>query len=209
MQNIYGADMNLHEMLTVLETFNQKANKIKNFSFTEKYLNPGNSVIISGHKEQNDFEINIEEKKVEDEAVEAIALNLRFFIQNNEKTSLMNMSVFYKESNYLHNLSSEFEKLRFRINNILSLAVQPQPSTHSFENPLIIRDIQDVFMYGSLAHSNKEKALIYSNWMSNPITKAAYTHYFQKLVHEYIDVTNKIAFLNNSVIQVVRKHTSV
>ena len=201
--------MNLHEAITVLETFNQKANKIKNFSFPEKYLNPGNSLTISGCKEQNYFNIDIKETKVEDEAVEAVVLTLRFFIQNNEKTSLMNMSGLYKESNHLHNLSDEFEKLRFRINNILSLAVQPQPLTHSFENPLKIQDIQDVFMYGSLAHSNKTKALIYASWMSNPITKVSYIHYFQKLVHEYIDVTNKIAFLNNSLIQIFRSHTSI
>lgn len=201
--------MNLHEAITVLETFNQKANKIKNFSFTEKYLNPGNSVTISGYKKQNNFEINVEQKKVEDEAVEAVVLTIRFFIQNNEKTSLMNMSGLYKELSHLHNLSDEFEKLRFHINNILTLVVQPQPPTHSFENPLKVQDIQDVFMYGSLAHSNKEKALMYSSWMSNPITKASYTHYFQKLVHEYIDVTNKITSLNNSLIQILRGQSNI
>lgn len=201
--------MDLAEYISILENFNHKANKIKNFSFKEKYINPGNSVAISGQKNGDDFTIDIEEIKVEDEAVEAIVLTLRFFIQNNEKTSLMNMSKLYKESSYLHNLSDEFEKLRSRINNILSLSVQPQPPTHSFENPLKIQDIQDVFMYGSLAHSNKKKSLIYSSWMSNPITKVSYTHYFQKLVHEYIDVTNRIASLNNSLIQIFRNQTSI
>ena len=200
--------MNLSEYISILENFNSKANKIKNFSFKEKYTNPGNLVSISGQKNGDGFDINIKEIKVEDEAVEAIVLTLRFFIQNNEKTSLMNMSDLYKESNYLHNLSDDFEKLRSRINNILSLSVQPQPSTHSFENPLKIKDIQDVFMYGSLAHSNKKKSLIYSNWMNNPLTKASYTYYFQKLVNEYITVTNEMASLNSILIHIFRSQTT-
>ena len=96
------------------------------------------------------------------ESVEAFVLTLRLFIQDNERISLQNMSRLYKELPLGSSLSERFEQQRTELNGFLDT----ETNLSIVEGKLTYREIFDIFLYGSLAHTDPQKRRIFTDLRS-------------------------------------------
>ena len=83
--------------------------------------------------------------------VEASVLTLRFFIQDNESTSLSNVAKLYSNSDIESQLVARFREIRDQLNFYLDYSSNLSISE---EGPMTQREIFELFIYGDLAHAN-------------------------------------------------------
>ena len=84
--------MDTASIVAALDLFNEKARKLEGLSFTRILASQKTGVTLSW-KEGDP--VTIERSGPDDEAIDAFVLTLRFFIQDNESTSLRNLANLY------------------------------------------------------------------------------------------------------------------
>ena len=138
--------MTIDDQIRVLERFNEKVDRLKQRGFAEE--SRGGGAIVEWREELGweGFHIGPSDK-----TVEATALTLRFFILNNESTSLLNMAKLYSNLNIEPQLSTQFCEIREQLNSYLDA---PSNLAISEEGPMPHREIFDLFINGDLAHAN-------------------------------------------------------
>ena len=160
--------------LESLKLFNEKTEKLTNYSFTKKIISDGFGLKISA---KEDEPVNIETRFPPNESIEAFTLTLRFFIQNNEISSFRNLAKVYSNLPSYRDEKRAFFNTRDELNDFLD---SPDKVLHikvngkEFSN----REIYEIFIYGGLAHANKVKKKIYDEWMANPMLKPITEHAF-------------------------------
>lgn len=82
--------------------------------------------------------------------LEAYVLNLRFFIQDNEKSSIRNIANLYKNKCASPELRANFEHIRKFLNFSLEQKLWFKYNTHS----LTYRELMEGIIYGKMAHTN-------------------------------------------------------
>jgi len=89
------------------------------------------------------------------ETVKAFLLTIRFFCQNNERTSIRKMERMISRMVIDQELKSSFSQLRDQLNRHLD----SEPSIHfqKGDKALTRRDIFETFLYGTFAHANPIK----------------------------------------------------
>jgi len=177
--------------IEALKLFNEKAEKLAQLIFTETMFNQRTKVEIN-YETGKGFKVL--RKGPDSENIDAMALTLRFFMQNNEPCSLRNLSKIYIRLPINKDIKEKFSQARNSINNYLD-SQSLIKYIFNFKS-LSNRDILDTFMYGGLAHSKYKKK--YDKWMRSPIAPA-YTNEFcsiaaemVRLIHYYIREFNKI-----------------
>lgn len=106
----------------------------------------------------------------EGEEIDAFVLTFRFFIQNNEPSSIANLAKVYSEQDVTSNLKQEFESVRNDLNKYLDEGVMYCRIKNSRENERIKlsrRNVMEAVIYGLYAHSNSEHRTIYENYLKN------------------------------------------
>jgi hypothetical protein len=92
----------MEKHIEALQLFNEKADKLLNSAFVRALASGKTEATISGHRQDNgSFEISSELRGPPPEAVEAFVLTFRFFVQDNETTSLRNIATmmsFFRDS---------------------------------------------------------------------------------------------------------------
>lgn len=151
--------------LKAMKLFNDKAEKLNNNSFTKKITSEGFGITISAKK---GGPVNVEKRYPTDESIEAFVLTLRFFIQDNEASSFGNLADIYSKLPDYCKEKIDFLNARKELNDYLDL---PDKSLRINENgkTLTNREIYNTFIYGGLAHANKEYQKKYDEWMANPL----------------------------------------
>jgi hypothetical protein len=140
----------------------EKADKLAGFSFT-KYIMDGGKFGVSGTR-ADDGSWKYEATGYDAEAIDAFLLTLRMFVQKRDAIGFENLEKLF---------------LRLPIDPRRITAVQDtqrEISRHLDQNSnfavdgkqLTRREIFDVVLYGSLAHTNDNKLPIYDDWMSRP-----------------------------------------
>ena len=81
----------------------------------------------------------------------ATVLTLRFFLQNNESTSLSNVDKLYSNLDIEPQLSTQFSEIRGQINSYLDASSNLSISE---VGPMTHQQILDLFIYGDLSHTN-------------------------------------------------------
>lgn len=153
--------------LESLNLFNEKAEKLKSHNFTKKIINDGFGITISS---KEDEPVNIETRFPTNESIEAFILTLRFFIQDNEKSSFRNLANVYSKLPSYRDEKRAFFNIRNELNDFLNspdINLKIKLNTKEFSN----KEIFEIFIYGGLAHANKDKKKIYDEWMDNPMLK--------------------------------------
>ncbi len=107
-------------------------------------------------------------------------MTFRFFIQDNEATSLRNIAALYTAENIDAQQRKYFHTARNAINemlddlNFMNLSINGVGPTN--------RRIMEVFVYGGLAHSNEEKYQTYKEWMGDPLVAVVLKATFNKIL---------------------------
>jgi hypothetical protein len=139
--------MAYQDQIRVLERFNEKVEKLQRLRFLEDAAQGG--AIVEWTKGIGWDGIHVGPKE---ESFDSVVLTLRFFVQNSEATSLFNMGNLYQELRVGIATVDEFLQLRQQINNYLD---SPSNLAIYDERQMTHREIMEMFLYGDLAHANK------------------------------------------------------
>jgi hypothetical protein len=134
--------------IRVLKRFNEKVERLERLPFLKDASQGG--AIVEWTRGIGWDGIYVGPKE---ESLGSVALTLRFFIQNNEPTSLFNMGNLYQGLEIDVAIVDEFFGFRQQINTYLD---SPSNFAISDERKLTHRDIMEIFVYGDLAHANKD-----------------------------------------------------
>ena len=149
--------MDTHSAVRTLRLFNDKADKLKSLSFFQKTFNQNTGFNLSWHQGGPP---RAERRGPDAESIDAFVLTLRFFVQDNEPTSLRNMARLYAQLPIAEAAKQDFRKARAAINKSLATATFVR-----FEGrQLMKREVFDVFLWGGLAHANQDKKALYDKW---------------------------------------------
>jgi hypothetical protein len=191
---------NRRELREPLLLFNEKATKLLNSSFVQALLKPNTGFKISGEQQDDgSFRILTEVRGPSQESIDSFILTFRFFIQDNEATSLSNISKLYEdpmvESEYRNRFISARKEVNDLLNspNTLNVIIDDARPTN--------REIMETFIYGGLAHANRAKKKVYDEWMSFPPIGGLLTTCFTMILGRVLEALKYIADLNNEVLQ--------
>jgi len=135
------------DQIRVLERFNEKVEKLQRLRFLENAVQGG--AIVEWRRGIGWDGIHVGPKE---ESFDSVVLTLRFFLQNNEPTSLSKMANLYQILGVGAATVDEFLQLRQQINEYLD---SPSNLAISAERQMTHREIMNMFLYGDLSHANK------------------------------------------------------
>lgn len=186
--------------LQTLKLFNDKAEKLNGLSFTKEVTTKKHGVKLSF---KEDGSVSVKRRGPGGEAMDAFVLTLRFFIQDNEKSSLRNLAKIYENLPILDQKKDIFRRFRKMLNNFLD--------SKSFYSTRGInctnRQIMNIFIYGGLAHANKKKKKIYGEWMSDSGSEPLTTNEFVNILQFIWACIISIKRINEAVIEELEQNT--
>ena len=188
--------MTIDDQIRILERFIEKVDRLNQRGFAEE--SKGGGAIVQWRKGLGWDGIHIGPSE---KTVEATILTLRFFILDNESTSLKNMVQLYLDTNIEPRLSTEFCQIRDQVNSYLDT---PSHLSISEVGPMTHREIFDLFIHGDLAHSNN--AMTEANYQS--ISQTAFFPLFQddfaKTVQLLLSALNEMQQINYVALDLLR-----
>jgi hypothetical protein len=116
------------------------------------------------------------------EQAESFVLRLRFFIQNNESTSLENISTLLQgDSATPPQLMADVASVRADLKTAFESLPPIRVSSAVDPNPPTWGEIWDVFVYGDLAHENREKRKRLDAWRGHEPSFALFNYYLSRI----------------------------
>lgn len=162
-------------IVEAFDLFNEKVDKLTRLSFVTSTLESGSGVTLSWKAiEGGGYEGKHERRGPAEEAIDAFVHTFRYFIQDNETSSLRMMAGHYNAAPLDDNeLKEEFADVRKQINDFLD-GKSDFPIEYNGE-VLTRRKIMDTFVYGGLSHATdpkikrlSDKKRLYDEWMGIP-----------------------------------------
>jgi len=194
----------VEDHIEALELFNEKADRLLNSAFVHALASVDTEATIRGRRLENgSFEISSGLRGPSSEAVDAFVLTFRFFIQDNETTSLRNVATIYDEIGDDDGFLSRFNSARDAINQFLD---SPNLTNITFNNSTPTnRDVMMIFIYGGLAHANREKRQLFKAWMDFPLSNVLFNLCFRSVLAQ---VLRAISFIKNLNAELILKSKS-
>lgn len=126
------------------------------------------------------------------EQIDAFVNNLRFFIQNNEATSFQRISQSYLALGLPADLKQQFDTCETRLNGWLD-----SKSPLGFGGTALTNGrILEVFVYGEIAHSNRDKREELEHWRESPPFFNLLETHFLNIMAKFIEFLNEAAAIN-------------
>lgn len=177
--------------------FNEKVDKLNNNRFTE-IISEGFGVNFFIKKDEPTV---INKRLPSDEEIDSFVLTIRFFIQDNELSSIRNLATeTYSKLPDYRKEKTDFINARNKLNDYLD---SPNGSLKIEDNgkQLVPRKIFDTIIYGELAHSkNKYKREKYKEWMSHPILGPILEAEFVLILSNILSCISFLRTINESLI---------
>lgn len=173
--------MNKSEAVGALKLFNEKVDKLIDSRFIkhiqEKGLNVSFNVSASAG-------VKIDDTIPDQEAIDAFVLTIRFFIQDNESSSLRNMAKLYDRISLPLDLKDNFNSAKEKLNKFLD--EQSAINIRLKDKSLTNREIFDTFIYGGLAHADKAKKSNFDAWMQHEDLAKLITAIFSSILKDFL-----------------------
>ena len=122
-------------------------------------------------------------------------LTLRFFVQDNERSSFRNISKLYTDKAISEEHRSEFEKARSYLNGFLDSSTM----FNFYGRRITKRELMEVFVFGGLSHANKQKKSLYDQWMRLDLAPLLQNE-FIVIIFEIMNVAQFVKTLNERVL---------
>ncbi len=178
---------NLVADIRALELFNEKADKLRILSFVRSLETDNSGVQVTFHPEGG---VSASRYGPDNEAVDAFVLTFRFFVQDNEPSSIRNTANryrrLYQASLIPAELLGNFEDARNKLLNYLASntpLVLGSQDTNVRPRAITYQEVFDVFMWGGLAHANRQQKEQFDDW-----SKGSLQHFFPMLEDFFIGV---------------------
>ena len=190
----------VENQISVLRLFNEKVRELLESSFVKAVTDPNAGFSLSGeHQEDGGFKMRSTGRGPSVEVVKAFVLTFRFFIQDNEPTSLRNIASLYNSSNIDPQQRAYFQSARIEINKMLDA---PNNFNLNYDGVTPTnRRVMDVFVYGGLAHANPEKYKTYKDWMSFPPVAVILQACFNAILCNVLQALTYIEQVNETTLQ--------
>jgi hypothetical protein len=141
--------------------FNEKADKLESLRFTQYIITQRQIGLTVSYR---DGQLSVETRWPAREAIDAFLLTYRFFVQDNEPTSLRRMAATYESLPQLAAHSASVAGMRANLNASLD-----QLASFLYKGRDVTRrEVYEVFLWGGLAHANREKKSLYDEWATEP-----------------------------------------
>lgn len=166
-----------------LERVVQLAERIRTSSYIRSLADKSASISYSmtaARQEDGTFKVEMTDQFPDREPLEALVLNLRQFMQNNDPCSFGNLAE-WKDSTLSKDWVNDFGKIRQWLNGLLD-----SPST-CVENgkTLSRRDVLDCMIYGELAHSTSAHRTRFLSWNGHPFIAGGFMADFHTTIWEF------------------------
>jgi len=174
------------DALSVLRLFNEKVDKLLRGSFVRK-------VFPEGHHLTLHFPDGTYEERCPDEGdIDAMALTLRFFVQDSDGISLRRIVELYEELPVEDRAREAARRARQSVNAYLD---SPFPWVIQDEK-LTYGRVFDSFLYGGLAHAEGNKKPDYDAWNEEPLLAAIMKFQFVEIARNLIFVLASFRAMN-------------
>jgi hypothetical protein len=167
-----------------LRLYNEKTEVLRNRNFRKQ-------VFIEDHGVEINFRagapITATKRGADEEATEALALNLRFFVQERDGISLKQMAELYQQ---LPVPAEDVKRVLAAVKSVdafLDSEIE-QPRIVTDGVPLTNRRLFETFMYGLLAHANQDKNEQYERWRNAPAMLTILETLFEEIVAGLLNV---------------------
>ncbi|WDE09367.1 hypothetical protein [Thalassomonas haliotis] len=187
--------MTFDSIYPTLKRYIEKCNKLEKSRFTESL------------SKEFKLEINITSGgpletsciRPDQDNIDAFVLNFRYFIQNNEPTSIRNLTQFFNSDLVTQEERSNFNLLRSNIKDFLSSS----SNLAMFEKNFSHSDLMDVFIYGGISHATKDKAEKFNSIMEREDASEFFWHKFIIILSFMMQA---IVYLKNMLIIIIERH---
>jgi hypothetical protein len=178
----------------ILNIFIESVDELLNSTFLNQVVNLG--IITNFTWNQNGF-LQSDRVGPELEAVKAFILTIRFFCQDNEKTSLRNMDSMIAAMQVPQNLKDDFTNIRAQLNAYLDSL--PEIAFEEGGAPLNRRNIFDTFLYGKFAHANRAKRNLLRTWQQRADFEDRRA-IFDRILLEFVLLLNRLSSVCKNIL---------
>jgi hypothetical protein len=187
--------MTFDSIYPILTRYIEKCNKLENSRFTESIL------------KELKLEINITRGepikttciRPDQDNIDAFILNFRYFIQDNEPTTIRKVSQIFESMLVTKEERSNFNSLRNNIKEFLSSS----SNLAMFDKNFSHGELMNVFIYGGIPHATKGKAERYNSIMVREDTSEIFWHKFVIILSFMIQA---IVYLKNMLLVIISRH---
>jgi hypothetical protein len=169
------SDRDVSDVRRTLRLFNEKAEKLNGLQFLAALRAGKGSYKFEG-RVGKPMQVTGDLATVDE--VDAFVLTFRLFIQDNESISIRRLAALYAETPELASLTDRVSGIRSKMNGYLDgnspIVWQKQPVSR--------RRILDVFLYGGLAHTHRDKTEEYSRWVEHEYMAIPFQSEFYDIV---------------------------
>jgi len=166
----------LDDDLESMRLFNEKVNVLRESSFAREMFTKPTGLTI-GYREGV---TRTEVRGPDQDAINAAVLTLRFFIQDNERTSLRNMADTFGRYRERSDRVDAFLSGRRTLNEFLDASTEPRIVIN--QDVLTSRRVLEMVIYGERAHSNETSRKKMKPIRANPIASAIVENEFNYIV---------------------------
>lgn len=182
------------KVLRSLRLFNEKVEKLAGNSFSRHVSQQKSGVTIS---DRNGQLVVVERQGPGQESIEVFVLTLRFFIQDNEESSLRNVDRAYDAALVSSELQAEFRKTRQALNDYLDSETYHVAEGRQLTN----REVLETFVWGGLAHANPDMKKRYDSWMAQGPFAEVYQFTFVTVLTAFMEALIRMRQVNVEVIE--------
>ncbi len=158
-----------------LRLFNEKADKLTRSRFVEQIFNGNHQLKL---QIVTSSPVALEKQGADEDAIDAVALTLRFFLQPRDHISISQMKTLYgalpipdAEKQMAKDAIEDFEKFL------------GEPTVVKFKGEVLTRwRLIEVFLYGDLAHANPEKQAVFELWRNTKPFDMTFVFFFEDAV---------------------------
>ncbi len=162
----------------ILAIFNEKVEKLDRYSFTKHIRESSIGFAVDGDPEGGyTFQLH----GPNEEAVDAFALTLRMFLQNNDVCSIGRLGALYERIPVSELLKQQFADARSQLNSFLDRASSIELQGERLTNRLIL----DTILYGLLSHTSVKGRAIVDEWAGDPVR-------FKLIYMEFLSIVSEI-----------------
>lgn len=177
---------NRQDQIDVLRLFIETVETIDSSTFLKEMIEKGTQVEVQLFTDNFDAA----RSGTREESLRAVILSYRFFSQDNEFTSLRNMSAMLKEmENVPGDLLAKFAAIKVELNKELAKDTMVQDMSTAIVGlsnlpPISKYELYDTFLYGLYAHANPEKRRLISSWQQNgAVFESRKVEFFEQVLH--------------------------
>jgi hypothetical protein len=187
--------MTFDSIYPTLERYVEKCNKLEKSRFSESLSNEFKLEINITSGES--IETNC--IRPDQDNIDAFILNFRFFIQNNEPTSLRQLTKIFDSNFVTQEEQNNFNLLRSNISDFLSSS----SNLAMFEKNFSHGELMDIFIYGGISHATKDKAEKFDSIMARGDAREFFWHKFVIVLSYMMEA---IVYLKKEILTIIQRN---